>query len=127
MTETARPTNQRLTIRMAAHTDSDALTRLAQLDSAAPVDVPAGVLVAEIDGELVAALPREGRGAIANPFRRTAGVVALLEARAAELNTAVRRPRSRSRLFHWLGAPVAEAEQTAPSPVAGASIAGTCR
>ena len=92
MTETATP-NQDLTIRMAAPTDDAALTRLAQLDSAPPVGT-AEVLVAELEGELVAALPREDGGTIANPFRRTAGIVALLEARATELDTAA-QPTSR--------------------------------
>ena len=108
MTDQANPTKQRLTIRMAAPTDGVALARLAQLDSAAPVDA-AAVLVAEVDGELVAALPREGRGAIANPFLRTAGIVALLEARAAELDTAARLPRRRSLLRSLRVSPVARA------------------
>jgi hypothetical protein len=95
MTDTATPTNQGLTIRMATPTDAAALTRLAQLDSAPPVGT-AAVLVAELDGELVAALPREDGGTIANPFRRTAGIVALLEARATELDIVV-QPTSRRR------------------------------
>jgi hypothetical protein len=66
-------------IRAARGSDGPALTRLAELDSST---VPEGeLLVAETDGELIAAL---GSGAsIADPFRRTAGVVELLQLRAA--------------------------------------------
>ena len=73
----------RLTVRMAEDTDAPALTRLAALDSA---DVPAApALLAEVDGRAVAALPVRGGRAIADPFRRTAATVAMLELRAAQL------------------------------------------
>jgi hypothetical protein len=99
MTSTANPTPS-LTIRRAQAADGAALARLAQLDSAPPLDHPAA-LVAEVDGELLAALPL-GRGrAIANPFRRTADLVALLESRAAELEP---QPRPVSRRGRLLGA-----------------------
>jgi hypothetical protein len=101
VTETANTANQSLTIRMAVPADCAALTRLAQLDSAAPFDT-AAVLVAEVDGELVAAVPREGGEAIANPFRRTAAIVALLEGRAAELDAATRSTRRSRRLLRSL-------------------------
>jgi hypothetical protein len=101
MTDTATPANQSLTIRMAGPADDPALTRLAQLDSAPPVG-RAAVLVAELDGELVAALPRDDGGTIANPFRRTAGIVALLEARATELDIAARPTRRRRRQLRSL-------------------------
>src|SRR5215217_6875017 len=67
-------------IRAARGSDGPALERLAELDSAR---VPEGeLLVAESGGRLVAALaPASGRR-IADPFRRTADVVALLELRA---------------------------------------------
>src|SRR5919108_446335 len=55
MTPMTAPT-EALTIRMAVPADADALGRLAQLDSAPPL-VPAPLLVAEVDGELRAALP----------------------------------------------------------------------
>ena len=58
-----------ITVRLADHTDSRALLALAALDSA---QVPAGALVvAESDGELVAAVPVDGGRAIADPFRGT--------------------------------------------------------
>ena len=66
-------------IRAARGSDGPALEALAGLDSAS---VPAGdLLIAEADGELVAALGSGGER-IADPFRRTADVVALLELRA---------------------------------------------
>ena len=72
-------------IREASVADAAALDALASLDSSR---TPRGrVLVAEIDGELVAALPLDGDRAIADPFRRTAEAVALLEARAAQLRS----------------------------------------
>jgi hypothetical protein len=75
-------------IRAARGSDGPALEELAALDSAS---VPAGtLLVAEADGELVAALGAATGAHIANPFRRTADVVALLELRAARRDT-VRR------------------------------------
>jgi hypothetical protein len=76
-------------IRAARGSDGPALELLAELDSSI---VPAGqLLVAESDGQIVAALaPRSGER-IANPFRRTADLVALLELRAGR--TRAPRPR----------------------------------
>ena len=42
------------------------------------------MLVAEADGEIIAALPIDGGHAVADPFRWTADVVALMEMRAAQ-------------------------------------------
>jgi hypothetical protein len=73
-----------LTIRMAGPADAPALRRLAQLDSAPPPEqVP--TLVAAADGQLCAAIPLSGGAAIANPFRRTEVIVAMLTARARQL------------------------------------------
>jgi hypothetical protein len=75
-----------LTIRMAVPADARALGRLAQLDSASPPKaVP--ILVAEVGGDLMAALPLDGGRAIANPFRRTAELVTMLAARSRQLQT----------------------------------------
>ncbi len=84
-------------IRAARGSDGDALAELAELDSSV---VPAGsLLVAEADGEIVAALaPRSGER-IADPFRPTADVVALLELRAGR----TRAPRSRRSFTGRLG------------------------
>ena len=75
-----------ITVRLADHTDSRALLELAALDSA---QVPAGALVvAESDGEIVAAVPVDGGRAIADPFRGTALLVEMLDLRAAQLRRA---------------------------------------
>jgi hypothetical protein len=78
-----------LIIRMAVPADAPALRRLAQLDSAPPpVQVP--MLVAVADGDVCAALPLSGGTAVANPFRRTAEIVAMLTARAQQLRVPTR-------------------------------------
>jgi hypothetical protein len=85
-----------LTIRLASPADAAALSRLAELDSAALRPMP--MLVAEVDDELYAALPLEGGPAIANPFRRTAELVAMLGERARQLQaSASGRAGGRSR------------------------------
>jgi hypothetical protein len=73
-------------IRAARGSDGDALRRLAELDSAR---VPAGdVLIAETGGTVVAAHAPATGATIADPFRRTAEVVELLELRGAMLRAA---------------------------------------
>jgi hypothetical protein len=73
-------------IRAARGSDGDSLRRLAALDSAR---VPAGdVLVAEAEGAVVAAHSPTTGATIADPFRRTAEVVELLELRGAMLRAA---------------------------------------
>jgi hypothetical protein len=70
-------------IRAARGSDGPAISRLAALDSAR---IPAGeLLVAEADGALVAARSLSSGAAIADPFRPTADVLALLELRARAL------------------------------------------
>lgn len=77
-----------LTIRYAGPADVSALDRLAQLDSRR---APRGaVLVAEIGGELWAALSLDDGHAVADPFRPTGEVVALLTERARQLRRASR-------------------------------------
>jgi hypothetical protein len=73
-----------VTIRMATSADADALSRVAELDSA-PRFRPVPMLVAEVDGELRAAVPLDGGRAIADPFHRTAELVAILTAHARQL------------------------------------------
>jgi hypothetical protein len=65
-------------IRAARGSDGDALEGLARLDSQRPL--AGDVLVAEQDGALVAALA--GDRVIADPFRPTTDVIALLNVRA---------------------------------------------
>lgn len=73
-----------ITIRFAYPDDEPALVRLAALDSR-PLP-PAPRLVAEVDGELWAAVSVTGdRAAVADPFRHTAELVTLLRERAARL------------------------------------------
>jgi hypothetical protein len=80
-------------IRAARGSDGPILERLAALDSQA---LPAGpMLVAEQDGEIVAALDIEGGARIADPFRRTAGLLELLSLHAARRSERPRRERRR--------------------------------
>jgi hypothetical protein len=67
------------TIRAAGAEDAQALRRLAQLESARPLT--GHVLVAELDGEPLAAVSLETGAAIADPFRRSAEAVELLRRR----------------------------------------------
>jgi hypothetical protein len=72
-----------VTVRAATPRDCDALRLLAALES---VGMPKGdVLVAEVSGEVVAALPLDGSRALSDPFRRTRHLVAMLELRAQQL------------------------------------------
>jgi hypothetical protein len=78
-------------IRAARGSDGPALEALAALDSAT---VPTGsLLVAEADGELVAALSEATGARIADPFRPTRDVLSLLELRAARAHGGRRRRR----------------------------------
>ena len=75
-----------VTIRRSHARDHEALERLAQLDSRRLAD--GQLLVAEVAGELRAALPLNGGAAIADPFRPTALLVSLLQMRAQQIRTA---------------------------------------
>jgi hypothetical protein len=86
-----------VTIRMAVAADAEPLGRLAQLDSAPP-PAPVPMLVAEVGGELRAALPFDGGPAIADPFRRTVDLVAILAARKRQLVPSPRRAAHRWRV-----------------------------
>jgi hypothetical protein len=90
-----------LTIRIAVPADASALDRLAQLDSA-PRRVPAPTLLAEVGGELRAAVPLDGGPAIADPFRSTAELVAILDERARQLAS---RPGRAGRRRRWARVP----------------------
>jgi hypothetical protein len=65
-------------LRPAGSTDSRALNRLALLDSAQPLK--GDVLLAEVDGEPVAALSTRSGAVVADPFKRTAALVRALVA-----------------------------------------------
>jgi hypothetical protein len=84
-------TPPQVTLRMATADDAGRVRTLAQLDSA---PVPSGpLLIAEIDGRLLAARPLDGSTPIADPFHRSAGVLQLLRLRAEQLSDEPRRRR----------------------------------
>jgi hypothetical protein len=86
MTVTALSIAPTVLIRAARGSDGDALDRLAALDSAR---IPTGeLIVAEADGALVAAHAPATGATIADPFRRTAEVVELLQLRGSMLRAA---------------------------------------
>lgn len=78
-----------VTIRYADTLDDCALAQLAALDSSEPLALPA--LVADVEGEIQAALSLVDAAVIADPFRPTLGLVALLQARAEQLAAEPRR------------------------------------
>jgi hypothetical protein len=83
-------TDKTLTIRRADSSDTSALFRLAALDSATP---PGGdALVAEVGGELWAAVEIDSGAAIADPFRPSGELVDLLR-----LQVSLDRPERSSR------------------------------
>ena len=92
-----------ITIRRADARDADSIARLAALDSTRP---PTGslVLVAEADGELVAAISADDRHVAADPFVPSAGSATRLRAHVDEL--AGRREAKVRRLARWMRGPV---------------------
>jgi hypothetical protein len=81
---------------MAVPADAEAPRRLGQLDSA-PTPGPAPMLIAEVAGELRAAVPLYGGREIADPFHRTAELVVLLTERTRQIAPQRRRPARRLR------------------------------
>src|SRR5689334_11513972 len=80
-----------IVIRSATARDAAAVERLAQLDSS---PVPAGdLLLAEVAGELRAALRVADNAVIADPFEPTAELVDLLAARARSVSAPRRHRR----------------------------------
>ena len=77
-------------IRLAGDADEAQLERIAQLDSAAPLEHP--ILVGELDGRVAAAIDLDTGRAIADPFARTATLLAYLRVRAAGFEAAMRTP-----------------------------------
>ena len=75
-----------ITLRPAREEDATALRRLAILDS--QPHPPAGAIVAEHDGRLIAAMGRDGRQAIADPFLPTARVIEALRGWTAQAHLA---------------------------------------
>ena len=84
-----------ISLRHAVSSDAEALDRLAQLDSKR---LPAGNhLVAERDGELIAAISQPGGVAFADPFTPSADAVALLHQWAKQRTATPRRTARRPR------------------------------
>jgi hypothetical protein len=76
-------TDQPLTIRLASPGDATALRSLAELDSASPL---AGrVLLAELDGQPVAAVSLASGSTIADPFRHSADAARMLKVRRRQI------------------------------------------
>jgi hypothetical protein len=75
-------TSPHISIRLATDDEDRTLLRLAALDSAPAPRGP--VLVADVDGEIVAARPLARARSIADPFRPTADIRELLELRARQ-------------------------------------------
>ena len=73
-------------IRPATDDDRDLIGRVASLDSSRPIDGPA--LIGEIDGIAVAVLSLSDGRVVANPFRRTADLIALMRVRARAMDVA---------------------------------------
>jgi hypothetical protein len=96
MTTTAVLSPPSVVMRAARGSDGDALARLARLDSKR---APRGeVLVAEVDGVIHAALQLDDGVAYGDPFKPTAGLIALLELRAGR----AKRERARRGLAERL-------------------------
>lgn len=73
-----------LTVRAATQRDGEAVRLLAALEG---VQMPKGeMLVAEVGDDVVAALPLDGGRPLADPFRPTKHIVALLELRARQVH-----------------------------------------
>jgi hypothetical protein len=82
-TEPVRVESPDIELRMCKPADDPEIDRLAALSE---VPVPYGrLVVALLDGKLVAALPLNGDPAIRDPFVKTAPLVHLLEVRAEQL------------------------------------------
>jgi len=79
-----------VTIRVAQASDSRALRDLAQLDSHDALE--GYVLVAEVAGELRAALAVSDGASVADPFHPTQAIVSLLALRARQLRSGQAQP-----------------------------------
>jgi hypothetical protein len=90
---TTIPTSNSITIRPAYGDDERALARLAALDSSRVPTAP--VLLAEVDGELRAALSLQDSAVVADPFYPTLDLIVLLRTHAQT------RSASRARRGHW--------------------------
>lgn len=90
--------DERVTLRFGTAADDGALARLSALDSSKPPARP--VLLAEVNGQLRAALGLSDGTAVADPFHASADLMDLLGARARQLD-GNRRMRRSGRLPSW--------------------------
>ncbi|MFN0155326.1 MAG: hypothetical protein ACKVUT_13205 [Gaiella sp.] len=88
--------HESVVIRHAGADDADALERLAQLGEHPLPQEP--LLVAEVSGELWAALSVADGATVTDPFRPTVELVALLRARAEQLRATERGGKRRGRI-----------------------------
>ena len=92
--------NDAVNVRLMRPEDRAGLCRLAALDSG---PIPFGAwLVAEVEGELWAAMPLHGGRALADPFRHTADLVSLLEMRAGQMRADSHSGPSVRAALRWL-------------------------
>lgn len=86
-----------VSLRLAATGDEPGLEQLAELSGRVKASGP--WLVAEVDGHLWAALSLAGGEPLADPFRPTADLRALLSLRAKQLEQDEREPHDSARRF----------------------------
>ena len=89
-----------VTVRRSTSGDLAGVARLAALDSTHPPRGPA--LIAEADSRMLAALPLGAGRAVADPFEHTAELVALLELRRSQIESAADAPTARPRRLRAL-------------------------
>jgi hypothetical protein len=94
------PVEQSVTLRFGSPADQRQLARLAELDSSTPLTQP--VLLAEVGGQLRAALALTDGTLVGDPVYPTADLIDLLRARARQLDATPSIKRSR-RLRSWFG------------------------
>ena len=106
------PMERPVTMRICGSADERALDGLARLDCARPLE--GTILVAEVEGEPLAAISLESRRVVADPFSHTAALVDLLRTRTAQIEAAknphlMRGSDSLRRAWGWLHRPAPQA------------------
>ena len=102
------PVGADVTLRYARDEDAEALAVLAALDSSRALG--GAVIVAEVDGELWAAVSLDDGRTIANPFRPSGELSFRLAERARELDRAARRKPRRTRTLRPPLAPIGDTQ-----------------
>lgn len=85
---------------MATSEDARTLKRLADVDSAAPLT--GQVMLAEVDGKCLAAMSLDTGSMTANPFKRTAAIVAHLHMQREQVIRRDEEPAPARSLLHRL-------------------------